>query len=257
MRPLYLNSKGESMLIFLDGPALCVSQQSRPIQRFPFSRISRVLVSGKVLWKNDALLQCADRGITVTFLDSKGLLRACLTGKTTDRMQLAQLWNDFLYRLDTEEIYRIWSESMRNRARSIIRWRIRTKGRSHWVAYSALYEDQFQKDSGFQVIREIHRRLGSLANAKSRQILANSNIDFRDDVGATLLSDMEYALQCGLCPELITFCAQLKHKSDGPVFEPHKAAIDLFERNHLTVKFHTKDFLSRLRRHVRQVCDAR
>jgi len=255
MKPLYLNGK-EPMFIYLDGSGLCVSQKHTSIRRYPLSRVSRVVVSGCVSWSTAALLKCADNGIMVYFLNSEGNLRASWNGKETERTKLSQLWIDFTDRPDWEDIYRIWSRGTRDRVSRISAWRIERHSNSCQMILNALYETPLQNEVNLDELRQLHYRLGGLANSRSRSVLTTASIFLHDEAGAALLSDMIFSIQCGMSPELIAFYDRLKSKNSNELSDLHRAAVNFFEKNRQTANFCVRDFLYRLKRRLREVCYA-
>lgn len=115
MRPLYVNGCGKT-LIKLDAPALRVIVPDQADRLFPLQRISRVIVSGTAVWETDALLACADRGISVAFLDENGELRARWLGKGGERQQFLQRLADLLGRPDAKDLYERWFKAMERMA---------------------------------------------------------------------------------------------------------------------------------------------
>lgn len=116
MKPCYLVGK-PGMWVGLDGPALSVIQPERARQLLPLSRISRIVASGPLELSTAALLACAERGITVTFLDRQGEVRAFMFGESTRRDGLYQRLRDFLDRPDWADRYDDWRRSIDSRAR--------------------------------------------------------------------------------------------------------------------------------------------
>lgn len=104
MKPLYLNGR-TGMRVSLDGPALQVAVPERAATLYPLQRISRVITSGPVTWSTEALLVCAERGITVTFLHRDGTTRAYLFGESPVREGLLSRLRDLLDRPDWQERY--------------------------------------------------------------------------------------------------------------------------------------------------------
>lgn len=115
VKPLYINGR-PGMTVALDGPALAIGAPGRAESLFPLQRISRVIASGSVDWSTTALLACAERGITVTFLDRHGVNRAYLFGDGPRREGLAQRLRDLLDRPDWPERYADWRRAMESRA---------------------------------------------------------------------------------------------------------------------------------------------
>lgn len=114
-KPLYLMPH-TGMRVDLDGPALRVSVPDQAERLFPLVRLSRVYVQGDALWATDALLACADRGVSVLFVDRHGEVLARLLGRPGLRYELHQRFVDFLERPDAEERYRLWCEAMERQA---------------------------------------------------------------------------------------------------------------------------------------------
>jgi hypothetical protein len=108
------------MSINLDGPALSVLQPHKARQLLPLSRISRIIASGPVELSTEALLACAERGITVTFLHRDGQIRAYLFGDSPGRDGLWQRLHDFLDRPDWKVRYSDWECSINSRLRRIL-----------------------------------------------------------------------------------------------------------------------------------------
>ena len=122
--------------------------------------------------------------------------------------------------------------------------------------FQVLYENASVDCSNLQVMLELHQRLAVLADVRSRQFLISAAISPHDESGTAFLSDMNFVIQCGLCPELISFCRRIQHGRTDKMLNLYKVAIEIFERNQSVVEFHIRDFLCRLQRHLRQVCDA-
>lgn len=114
MRPLYIEGRSETR-VSLDAPALKISVSEQADQLFPLQRISRVIVIGSVEWRTDALLACADRGITVTFLDNNGGIAARWLGKGGDRQCFMQRLADLMSRPDGKACYDDWYQAMERR----------------------------------------------------------------------------------------------------------------------------------------------
>lgn len=113
-KPLYLNGDAQ---VSLDGPALRVVPHERAPIFCPLRRISRVVSSGRVSLTTDALIACADRGITITFLQSDGSVRAYLFGASSRRGTLFYRLQEFLDRPDWQHHYDDWFRAMESRAR--------------------------------------------------------------------------------------------------------------------------------------------
>lgn len=115
MRPLYIEGSSGTC-VALEGPALCVSAPGKADRLFPLSRISRVVVSGAVDFYCLALLTCADYGISVTFLNENGELRARCLAKPGARQAVIQRLADLIGRTDGMALYQGWFNAMERMA---------------------------------------------------------------------------------------------------------------------------------------------
>lgn len=116
MKPLYLQGR-DGMRVSLDEPALRVVAPGRAVTFYPLRRVSRVITSGPVEWSTVALLACAGRGITVTFLHTDGSLQAYLFGGGDRREALFSRLVSLLDRVDWRARYNDWYRAMESRAR--------------------------------------------------------------------------------------------------------------------------------------------
>lgn len=120
MKPLYV--QGTETHVKRDGPALKVVRSGRAERWFPLRRISQVVSSAHVDWSVQALLACAEVGITVSFLDEEGALVARVVGRSGERVELGQRFADFLLRPDWRTLYELWLSAMERMAvRSVVR----------------------------------------------------------------------------------------------------------------------------------------
>lgn len=114
-KPLYLMPHA-GMRVELDGPALRVSLPEQAERLFPLVRLSRVYVQGAPVWSTEALLACADRGISVVFADRYGEVLARVLGRPGLRYELHQRFVDFLERPDADDLYRLWRDALERQA---------------------------------------------------------------------------------------------------------------------------------------------
>lgn len=113
MKPLYL--KAGDLKVIQDGPSLKVVRAGHADGWFPLRRVSRVISSTRVDWRSEALLACAQEGITVSFLDDAGAVVARLVGRVGEREHLIQRLSDFLLRAKWQEPYQLWCNGMEQR----------------------------------------------------------------------------------------------------------------------------------------------
>ena len=116
MKPCYLIGKRNGLWVKLDGPALSIMRPERARQLLPLTRISRLIVTGPAEISTAALLACAERGISITFLQPDGQIQAYLFGDSPRRDSLWQRLQDFLDRPDWPERYADWKLAVDSRA---------------------------------------------------------------------------------------------------------------------------------------------
>lgn len=176
MKPLYLNGK-PCMTVALDGPALEVAAPGRAASLYPLQRISRIISSGAVTWSTEALLACAERGITVTFLHRDGTIRAYLFGESNLREGLLSRLRDLLDRPDWQERYRDWYRAMESRARRALVKRLGTSAEA--VPLSRLeagIAELKHRYIGPGVCRFLERRLQGLLGGLVAQLLMEAGL---------------------------------------------------------------------------------
>ncbi len=177
MRPCYLDGRG-GLRVMLDGPALIARRPGRATTLVPLRHISRIIASGPVELTTATLLACAARGITVTFLDEAGALRAYLFGETTRREGLLQRLVDFLDRPDWQDCYDNWRRSIDSHARRRLCWRLGLTADSYSLSY-LLFELQ-AKQRGVVSDRQrglVAGRLQGMARALAAELLADTGLD--------------------------------------------------------------------------------
>lgn len=166
MRPLYIEGHRETW-VDLEAPALKISVPNQADQLFPLQRISRVIVSGGVQWHTDALIACANQGITVTFLNEQGVVIARWLGKSLERQQFLQRLSDLISRADGQELYASWYQAMermvvQSAAKSLLK-------QSHLVVTAdelQAFLDEQQKNLTVQPVKAVYRSLDGLLLAQ-------------------------------------------------------------------------------------------
>ena len=104
---LYLDGR-RPLSVCLDGPALRVSGPGQADGRYPLRRLSRVVASGHVDWRTNALLACMQGGVPVTFLDVDGRPFGSCLGHLLRPLALADRLRELLARPDWRELYGNW-----------------------------------------------------------------------------------------------------------------------------------------------------
>lgn len=89
----------------LDGPSLELLADRSAGRRFPFCRLSRLVVRGDVEWSHEALVACLDHGITVTFLSPDGTARGFGLPACDPATRDSQRIEEFLSRSDWSSMY--------------------------------------------------------------------------------------------------------------------------------------------------------
>lgn len=113
-RPLYI-AAGSDTRIWLAGRALGVQREERAEQFFPLQRLSRVHSSTRVAWSSEALLACAEQGISVVFVHDDGEIAARLLGRPGVRDELLWRFEELLMLPQAEAIYARWLATTRAR----------------------------------------------------------------------------------------------------------------------------------------------
>lgn len=177
MKPLYLHGR-TGMSVALDNPALRVVAPGRAATLYPLQRISRVIASGPVDWSTAALLACAERGITVTFLHPDGAIRAYLFGETSRRDSLPSRLRDFLDRPDWQERYGDWLRGMESRARRALikRLGLNLAKAPPSAQLLAMLDAQKQRHASPGVCRFLDQRLRGLLAALVAELLTEAGL---------------------------------------------------------------------------------
>ncbi|MCS6953259.1 MAG: CRISPR-associated endonuclease Cas1 [Bryobacterales bacterium] len=114
MKPLYLDAD-ERVRLQLDGPSLVVISPSSAARRFPFSRLSRVVICGPVEVETQALVECLRHGIAVTFLASDGAPAGTALPAQLRPSRFEQRLEEFLERPNWREAYDNWRRAAERR----------------------------------------------------------------------------------------------------------------------------------------------
>ncbi len=173
MKPFYLHGN-TGMSVSLDGPALRVNAPQRAASLYPLQRISRVISSGPVEWTTPALLACAQRGITITFLSPGGTILAYLFGETYLRTGLDGRLRDLLDRPDWQERYRDWNRAMESWGRRALLKRLNPElAQLSPTQLKTLLDQTKHRYASPAVCRYLDRRLrGLLAALVTEQLSA-------------------------------------------------------------------------------------
>jgi hypothetical protein len=114
-RPRLYIASGSDTRVALAGRALCVQREQRAEQFFPLPRLSRVHSSTQVSWCTEALLACAEQGISVIFVSDAGEITARLLGRPGERDELLWRFEELLMLPQAEALYGRWISTSRAR----------------------------------------------------------------------------------------------------------------------------------------------
>jgi hypothetical protein len=188
MRPLYIQGTAGT-LIKLDAPALRILAPNRADLLFPLHRVSRVIVSGTAIWDTEALLACADQGITVSFLNEVGELRARWLGKNGERQTIFQRLTDLIGRPDGKCQYESWFMAMEQMAiRSVIKKLVSNSNIEVSTRQILEFFEGQRKTLPIQAAETIYCRMNGVLKAELTQLFS--------DIG--LGTESELLLDCWL-----------------------------------------------------------
>ena len=182
MRPLYVNGCGKT-LIKLDAPALRVIVPDQADRLFPLQRISRVIVSGSAIWETEALLACADQGISVVFLDEDGELRARWLGKASDRQAFLQRLADLLARPDAKDTYTCWFKAMERMAiRSAAKKLVADNRLSLSTRQVVDFLDDQKQRLAIQPVDPLYNKIRGILKAELVQLFLREGLDGKSEL---------------------------------------------------------------------------
>ena len=253
MKPLYLHGS-DPLSVALDGPALRVSRRGCADRRIPFERISRVVVSGRVSWSTDALLECADQGVVICFLKGNGMPRARWIGRITARSELAQRWVDFLDRPDWQDLYTLWGVANTRRAVRFCALRLGWSPRVDAKEMNRVIWRATRAVASVDEIRTIRRRLYGLAVARALEELGAFALDGDNTAVSQLVPDFAASVQWGLRPDLIRWMTNHRGERNRLLSpdDPY-SVVSFFERHRPVSDFHLRDTVGRLDRYLEEV----
>lgn len=113
-RPVWINSPRATRISLQDG-ALVIAVTEQAERWLPLPRISRLIANRHAEFTTEALLACAEQGITLVFLDHFGQPLARLMGKHGQRQGMHQRLLDLFNHPDGADRYRDWLRANRHR----------------------------------------------------------------------------------------------------------------------------------------------
>ena len=211
MTPLYLEGKA-GMQVVLDEPALSVITAGKTRQLFPLTRISRIVVSGSIVWSMPALFACADAGINVVFLNKSGRLRCKWIGSSPQKSSVVQSFSDLLQRQDALQRYQNWSVAMQKMA---VRSSARRIGCIDWRDIKVNIFDEWVKQSLNESWLPIKSRLKVYVLSTVLHYLSelgfDAQCDFLVDGAFNLAENLTEILVWDICPALLIWQQRSSH----------------------------------------------
>ncbi len=115
---LYLNVS-EIIQVRLDGPALRINHQHQADRLFPLGQLAGVVVIGMVSWETQAIIACAEQGVSIHFISHRGVLRAQVCGTVSHyaRYDMNEPLSRFFELPDGTNRYHDWFEAGYHQAR--------------------------------------------------------------------------------------------------------------------------------------------
>ena len=252
MKSLYLNST-EPLYIFIDGPALCVHQESKSLRRYPLLRVSRLVISCQVYWNSKALSTCLDSGIVVSYLSSNGTLDTKTARKKYRSSKLAELWNDFHIDQQSMIHYKVWSKTHRYRAVKLCAWLLGWTPRAGIENIEYTIKNATLTEAELSTVSEFKTRLVGLLNVKIYEVLNFKSIRLVDEAGSRLHADILHSIEWGLYPEMVNYIRKASKSISMSELNSHKSVVFFFENNESAVDFILRDFLIRLQHYLQRV----
>jgi hypothetical protein len=237
MRPLYLQGC-PGMQVEFDEPALVVKVPDKSRQLFPLRRISRVIVSGHVLWSMPALFACADEGISVIFIDTLGNIRGRWIGQIRSEAPLQWLFRS-LSQPDIQHFYDDWYQGMQ---RMVGRSAARRLGLSNWQTMDLAVLRQWFEQQMNEDWHCICQWLLAVVNGAVTDYLfsfsAHAGSDQETEVAIRLAEDLSGLLIADFYPFLLAQCRLSSRPPDNPVllgyFESRGVRLEHLLRGALT-----------------------
>jgi hypothetical protein len=185
-KALYLHGH-QPLTVALDGPALRVQAEASADRLFPLERVSRVVVSGDVVWSTEALLACADSGVPVAFLRRDGVLRARVLGRPKARppTDLREALESVLDDAAGPGRLRDWLAGQASRARVALATRL------HGAPVAASVEElrehlraQAHRYAPEDGLRLLDARLAALLASDVARLLSRAGVEWGDPLTA-------------------------------------------------------------------------
>lgn len=211
MKALYLDAE-QHLSVELDGPSLVVHTPSSAARRFPFNRLSRVVVCGPVELATSALLECLRRGIAVTFLTAEGTPAGSALPAQLRQSRFEDRLEEFLERPNWRESYDNWRRASERREilGALRRLRLRTRDLRP-QSVSLLLDEELEVRCGRERRRQAVAWLEGLVASLVAERLAELGVTPEAVVGRRpdfhLPADLAALMLWGLKAELVAVLA--------------------------------------------------
>jgi hypothetical protein len=238
-RPLYLDAR-DNTVVSLDGPALRILVRGQAERSVPLRRLSRIVTNARVEFTTDALLACADRGISLVFLAEDGEVRARVLGTPGERQELRQRLLDLMARPDWRGLYGDWLYAVERQTVISVRRKVRApepigtpKQMRAWTETQALRLSDDDTAAGTR------RWLGDLGFAwmlnHGQQLGLGAQSELLQDGWPDLIGDLAGIYQWELEPVRLGWLWRRHHwqaRTGGRLREvTRRDMVRLFERN--------------------------
>ncbi|WP_295544439.1 CRISPR-associated endonuclease Cas1 [uncultured Thiohalocapsa sp.] len=254
--PLYI-AAGSDTRVRLDRRALSVQREARAEQLFPLQRIARVHSSTLVQWSTEALLACAERGISVVFVHDDGDIAARLLPRPGARDELLHRLQDLMLLPHGLDRYTHWLGMTRAR---IAHWACSRLGAPDGARDPrngrAWIEHQAQQYAGGRGAERTRQWLRSLAYQWTAAHLAQLGFGRNTELGQagepSLARDLSELLMWYLEPPRIGWLHRrfdaARHRGEPLRLPRHADTVRLFESRAARVSKRGRDITNSLHR---------